>query len=153
MNIEILTYLRDNPIKKSFQIQGISIFEIEYLQVLFNNSNNFPKALKELLFLAGEYCHVLDYGLFDTQEEMQIAARSWLTRYGIKIIRPFYVIDVYNAGEQFLYIYLDEGNDPFIYQAYLPERNDIDTLTSLNKKLSEYINDGINQVKQGINPF
>jgi hypothetical protein len=26
----------------------------------------------------------------------------------------FFVIDVYNGGDQFLFVYLDEGNDPLV---------------------------------------
>jgi hypothetical protein len=59
MNIEYLTYLRDNPIKypndleDQYPIKGIPLSEIEALETKYNNGNVFPKALRELLFLAG----------------------------------------------------------------------------------------------------
>lgn len=157
MNIETLTYLRDNPIKhgvtRNFEISGIKLNEIEHLEELYNNGIFFPKVLKELLFLAGNYCYVLDYGWYDTQEQIQTAAREWLVEYNKNISRPFFVIDIYNGPGQFLYVYLDEGNNPFVYQAYLSERSDMISFGSLNKTLSEYINSLIDRVKQGFNPF
>lgn len=105
------------------------------------------------MLLGGEYCFVLDTGWYDSQEEMQLATRTWLTKYNKNITRPFFAIDVYNAGEQFLYVYLDEGENPLVYQAYLPDDHGIETFTNLNKKLSEYINSLIDMIKQGNNPF
>ncbi|HEY6142178.1 MAG TPA: hypothetical protein VIV55_01945 [Flavobacterium sp.] len=159
MNIETLTYLKDNPTLEINQsgsfstIRGISETEITQLEQLYNNGTSFPKALRELLFLAGEYCFVLDTGWYETQQELQTAVREWLVKYNKTITRPFFAIDIYGSGEQFLYVYLDEGDDSFVYQAYLPERTDIEHFYSLNKKLSEYINGLINTVKQGYNPF
>lgn len=159
MNIEILTYLRDNPtleINKSGSfstILGISETEITQLEQLYNNGNIFPKALRELLFLAGNSCYVLETGWYDTQEEIQTAAREWLVKYNKNISRPFFVIDIYGAGYQFLYVYLDEGDNPFVYQAYLPTRSDIVPFKSFNKTLSDFIKVHIDMVKQGYNPF
>ncbi|MDR6457889.1 hypothetical protein J2786_000982 [Chryseobacterium vietnamense] len=160
MEIELLKYLQSNPAaypnnqEYEGRIKPISPIEIQQLEVKYNNGQAFPKVLKELLFLAGNYCYVLDYNIFDTQEELQDAARSWLLFYNRNINRNFFVVDAYNAGNQFLFIYLDEGDDPIIRQAYLPSRSDIQFITSLlNKTLSQYIEDQIDDVKQGHNPF
>lgn len=163
MDIKFLEQLKNYPSKypndTDYQgtIEPISLQEIETLEQLYNNGNTFPKALRELLFLAGNYCYVLDYGWNETEEEiqneLQISARKWLLKYNKNISRPFFVIDVYNGPEQFLYVYLDEGNNPFVYQAFLPEQNNIKHFSSLNKSLSEYINSLIDRVKQGYNPF
>lgn len=159
MDINFLQQLRDNPSAypndTDFKdtIEPISIEEIESLEQVYNGGNQFPKALRELLYLAGNSCYVLDHGQYDTQQNMQTAVREWLVKYSKTITRPFFAIDVYNAKEQFLYVYLDEGDNPFVYQAYLPERRDILPFANLNKKLSEYINGLINTVKQGYNPF
>ena len=157
MEIQYLQYLRDNPKRWSsstYSIEPIPLTEIEQLETKYNNGKLFPKALRELLFLAGEYCYVLDYNIFDSQEELQDEAREWLQKYNRAINRPFFVIDAYNAGEQFLFVYLDEGNDPVVRQAYLPPRNDVQFITNLvNETLSQYIKSSIDEVKQGINPF
>jgi hypothetical protein len=159
MEIIFLNQLKDNPSaypnKEDYKgtIEAISVQEIESLEQLYNKGTTFPKALRELLFLAGNYCYVLDTGWYDTQQELQEASRKKLLKYDKDITRPFFVIDIYNASEQFLYVYLDEGDNPFVYQAYLPTRNDIIPFSSLNKRLSEYIDSLIERVKQGYNPF
>lgn len=160
MDIQYLKYLKENPAaypndpEYEARIKPIPLTEIEQLETKYNNGKLFPKALRELLFLAGEYCYVLDYNIFDSQEELQDEAREWLQKYNRAINRPFFVIDAYNAGEQFLFVYLDEGNDPVVRQAYLPPRNDVQFITNLvNETLSQYIKSSIDEVKQGINPF
>lgn len=153
MEIQYLQYLRDNPKASSearFSIESISLEEIEQLEIKYNNGKQFPKALRELLFLAGEYCYVLDYNIFDSQEELQDEAREWLQKYNRTINRPFFAIDAYNAGEQFLFVYLDEGDDSLVMSAYLPQRNDVQFIESMqNKKLSEFIKGRIDTIKQG----
>ncbi|MCC2589769.1 hypothetical protein [Chryseobacterium sp. MFBS3-17] len=152
-----MQYLRDNPKSSSgatFSIEPIPLSEIQYLETKYNNGVIFPKALRELLFLAGEYCYVLDYNIYDSQEELQDEAREWLQKYNRSISRPFFAIDVYNAGEQFLFVYLDEGDDPVVRSAYLPLRDDVQFITNLmNEKLSHYIKSSIDEIKQGFNPF
>ncbi|MDF2515495.1 MAG: hypothetical protein K0R59_791 [Sphingobacterium sp.] len=74
MEIQYLQHLRDNPeaypnSKFKFEIRPISTEEIEALEQKYNNSKPFPKALRELLYLAGDSCYVFDY-IFDTVDEM-----------------------------------------------------------------------------------
>lgn len=149
MEIQYLTFLRDNPIG-SWPIKPISLQEIEQLETLYNNSNPFPKALKELLFLAGKYCYVLDYGIFDNQQQMQDFVRSEMSEENKSISRPFFAIDVYNSGDQFIFIYLDEGDNPPIYEAHYYDNNWISQVTPT---LSGLINHSIDRVKQGRNSF
>lgn len=159
MDIHFLQHLRDNPsaypndTDYKDTIEPISLEEIEHLEQLYNNGIPFPKALRELLYLAGNDCYVLDYGMYDSQELMQIAVREWMVNYNRSLTRPFFAIDVYNAEGQFLYVYLDEGDNPFVYQAYLPTRSDIVPFKSFNKTLSDFIKVHIDMVKQGYNPF
>jgi len=154
MNIEKLIALRDNPIKigisQNFENKPISFNEILVLEQHYNQGHPFPKALRELLFLAGEYCYVMDFGIGGSQQEMQDDARTCLIELNYSINRPFFVVDVYNGGEQFLFVYLDEEvDDPIIYEAYLYPLE----VRSLGKKLSDFIEFRINKVKQGYNPF
>lgn len=126
------------------------------MELLYNNGIPFPTALKELLFLAGDDCYVLDYGLTTDRKEMQDDARLWLSEFNRNITRPFFVIDIYNAGDQFLFVYLDEHpQDPTVYSAYLPEQTyeALPWIHSLNNKLSEFINYRIEKTKSGLNPF
>ena len=107
-----------------------------------------------MLYLAGKYCYVLDYNIFETQQELQEAVREWLSEKKLSINRPFFAIDAYNYGEAFLFIYLDEGDNPIVRQAYLFPRKDMPFISNLlGQSLSGYIKGQIDDVKQGINPF
>ncbi|MFD2581068.1 hypothetical protein ACFSR6_01105 [Pedobacter vanadiisoli] len=162
MEIQYLGYLRDNPdanpneSEYKFTIEPIALEEIAALEQLYNNGNAFPKVLKELLFLAGAFCYVLDYGTFDTKQELQEDVRRIMSIQGRIISRPFYAVDVYNQGDQFLFIYLDEGEDPLVYEGLYSGGgvNFPDWIHSVSvKSLSELINHRIDRQKEGRNPF
>ena len=161
MDIKYLTILTDYPTMTSStgyvkRLEPISLDEIVRLESAYNNGNMFPTALRELLYLAGSYCYVLDFGIYDTQFDMQVAVRSWLTDHNKAISRPFFAIDVYNAYDQFLFIYLDEGvDDPMVFQAVLYNKSNDETQFSysLNTQLSKYIEGGISMLLSGYNPF
>ena len=156
MEIKYQTLLNDNqviPPKSSdylYELEPLSISEIVNLETAYNLGNEFPAALRELLFLAGGYCYVLDYGTFDTQSEIQERSRALLVSRNITISRLFFVIDIYSYGEQFLFVYLDEGTaDPDVYQMELYSKNSF----NLGFKLSDYINGCIKELLSGRNPF
>lgn len=159
MNIEILTNLRDNPIEygttRNFENRGIELSEIQQLEQLYNNGNPFPKALKELLYLAGDFCYVLDYNTHDSQQEMQESMREDLEDDEITITRPFYAVDNYGGVSHYLFIYLDEGgDDPDLFEYSLSGgREGMDDIRPLGYTLSSLINRGIEDVKEGRNPF
>lgn len=156
MVIEILKQLKDYPTDGTFTDQPISLAEIEELEREYNKRAPFPRSLRELLYLAGKFCNVLDYGNTTSQKELQIEARGDLADYDREINRPFYAIDIYNAGEQFLFVYLDDNqNDPMLYEAYLPHNQHQvrPWVHSLNRTLSEFINYRLSLLKQGYNPF
>jgi hypothetical protein len=119
MNIEIFVSLRDNSIWKGthddYPNIGLSMAEKQQLEQNWNNGNPFPQALRELLFLAGNYCYCLSYSYYDNQDELQEGLRHYLEFKGQLFTRPFFVVDAYEASE-FLFVYLDEDQiDPAIY--------------------------------------
>jgi hypothetical protein len=159
MDIKYLTKLRDNPTifwinqNVTFDLTPMKMEEIVTLETGYNNGNIFPAALRELLFLAGNYCYVLDYGIYDTRSEMQDEVRSWLADHNKQISRRFFAIDIYNAYDQFVFIYLDEGvNDPEVHVAVLYSKETI-WIKALNYKLSEFIDRRIIRLLAGYNPF
>ena len=164
MNIQFFTELKDNPIEfggeMNFANRGIPLSEIEQLEQDWNNGLPFPKALRELLFLAGDFCYVLDTGLMESQQEMQEEARLWMTEEGqVRVIsRPFYVLEVRNE-EQFVMVYLDEGDNPNIHSVYLDHDSEqylgsgIGWNYDIGKTLKDFIKVRIDKVKQGRNPF
>ena len=61
MEINYLKKLQENINIFQYPCEPISMIEIESLEQTYNSGNPFPKVLKELLFLAGEFCYILDY--------------------------------------------------------------------------------------------
>jgi len=141
------------------EVSPISIEEIEALEHIYNNGRPFAPALRELLFLAGDDCYVLEYGLNNSQAEMQESSRKYMqTGERNRVIpRPFYVIDVYNAGDQFLFVYLDEEkDDPTVYEALIGYRDKIELdqwIHPVKSPLSVFINSRIKCFLSGGNPF
>jgi hypothetical protein len=154
MNIEILKHLQENPEAypndsgNKHAIRGISITEIEALETKYNNGSPFPKVLRELLYLAGDFCYVLAYGLNETQEELQEDQRELMADQGQTISRPFYVLDCYSYGDTFLFIYLDEGDNP-PFREFTIEEGTIRTLATLK----DFINSRIDRTQASYNPF
>ncbi|AOC94003.1 hypothetical protein BB050_00864 [Flavobacterium anhuiense] len=152
MEIEYLQKLKDNPERYPkdrefrFGIKGISIDEIQDLEKLYNNGNHFPKCLRELLFLSGEYSYTFDYGISDSQKEMQEMFREYLEEKGRVIFKPYYIIEVYD-GYQFFFVYLDEGDDPQIYEAH-PGSSSGAWIRSLGRTIKEYVEFYIDNMKK-----
>ncbi|WP_410220696.1 hypothetical protein [Pedobacter sp.] len=157
MEIKYLKYLRDNSIKRGLDMERINqptpIAEIEQLESIYNNGNSFPQELRELLFLAGNSCYVIDMGRNETQQQMQEHVRSRLARNSKSINRPFYAIDVYHPSDQMLFIYLDEiGLRPIVWNAVYEEPID-EWLVSTGRTITDLITSRIDRVKEGMNPF
>ncbi|AXG73629.1 hypothetical protein DVK85_05040 [Flavobacterium arcticum] len=157
MQIEYLQDLLNYPTRpgntKSYWFNTpIPETEITALEDLYNNGAPFPKALQELLYLAGDYCYVLDYGINESQQELQEDVRELINEYGKQITRPFYAVDVYNGNDQCLFIYLDEGDDPFVHEGYYSDPEST-WITKLKLKLSEFINYRVKRVQEGRSPF
>lgn len=122
------------------EIISLSLDEIVILEATYNNGNVFPKALRELLYLAGDFCYLLEWNAWSPEEEMyQISLQNSIVRYienmGLNITRPFMGIDLAYPGN-FRIVYLDEGDDPIVYAA--DEKNN--TIEPSDKTLSQLIN-------------
>ncbi|MEZ2337822.1 hypothetical protein AB6735_19395 [Mucilaginibacter sp. RCC_168] len=160
MDIKYLIQLKNHPTIKEKstdyvnKLKPLTEAEIVSLEVRYNDEKTFPAALRELLYLAGNDCYVLDYGLSDSQEEMQEDGRKWLVKHNKTINRPFFVIDVYNGSNQFLFVYLDEGDDPLVYEAVLYDKTTgwIHCLNN-NVQLSEFIDNQLLRLLSDQNPF
>jgi hypothetical protein len=155
MEIEYLKQLENNPFRFNYpdiNNEPTPESEILHLEQLYNQGKTFPKALRELLYLAGNFCYVLDYGINESQEELQEFVREELNYYNKEISRPFFAIDVYNASDQFLLIYLDEGDNPAVHEAIYYE-NSLRWIRLISYNLSQYIDNLIVRVKEGRNAF
>ena len=56
MEIEHLKEYSNNPNLKNSTVRGLSIVQIEILELELNNGKEFPKAFREFLFIGGDYC-------------------------------------------------------------------------------------------------
>jgi hypothetical protein len=110
VEIEYLQLLKGTPKSHSekFVNRGLSIEEIERLEILYNNGNPFPKSYREFLFLAGEFSWFFAGG--DELEKLMRQCYSDLKYSQIVVNRPFVVYDT-NSGEGYNIIYLDEGEE------------------------------------------
>jgi hypothetical protein len=97
-----------------------------------------------------------DYGLNDTQQEMQDDAREWLADLNFSITRPFFVIDVHHGSDSFLFVYLDAGvDDPMVY-LYILDTNPnpiYPNLRATSSSLTTLVNKRIGYLQSGINPY
>lgn len=136
-----------------FPNEPIPLSEIEQLEQLYNNGVPFPKALRELLFLAGDYCNVLDYGPTDSQQELQDFFREELADVSIVLPNPFFALERHSGGE-YSWVYLNQGDNPIIYMGdphwieFKP-----DWSRSINKTIPEYVNAAIDRLKSGLPLF
>lgn len=146
MEIEYLKKLVEYPLSSSNYGQTatpnepLSMAVITQLESTYNNGYPFPKALRELLYLAGSYCYCLVNNVYDPDDyTMQVKLQDFITEelqfMGYPQTRPFYGIDQVYPGN-FRLVYLDEGDDPIVYGV---DESD-DTLQPTEKTLSELIN-------------
>lgn len=154
MEIQYLQSLKNNPSRDGRINIPLTQTEILELEQLYNNSNPFPKALKELLFLAGDYCIVMDYGISNSQQEFQDFVREDLLEFGKVFTRPFYAVETY-SNDYIIFLYLDEGDNPKLYCAYYNDEaaGFNQPLKQIDHTLSSLVNNRIQRVKEGVNPF
>lgn len=152
MRIDILENLRDFTPSDGFPNKPLSDSEIVLLEDEFNNGRNFPIVLRELLFIAGKYCDLLEYEICKTQQQIQHRGIKLLQESYLSIQRSYYVIDFGTDG--FTFIYLDESQtDPVINYADMDKTNPDGQIYSLQRTLSEFINARLETIKKGYNPF
>jgi len=164
MEITYLKKLQENLNIGYSPCQPLPISEIENLEQTYNNGNPFPKVLRELLFLAGEDCMVLDYGAEDEDGlSTQVGLQEWIrTMFAFKgtplFTRPFYVIEIWQ-GYVFSFIFLDEGDNPMIYDSvFSPDDAPLDWAPGTyydnsNMTIPTLLSMRIDDVKAGRNPF
>ncbi|MCR8558958.1 hypothetical protein KXD93_14975 [Mucilaginibacter sp. BJC16-A38] len=128
--------------------------QIIALEASYNGGRPFPTVLRELLYIAGQNCYVLDYGPNDSQNELQEWVReSLLADNDRQISRPFFAVDMY-GGDKFLFVYLDEGkDDPDLYEATPYDEPEAIWISYINGTLSTLINNRLINILSGYNPF
>ena len=151
MKLEYQNKLKNNLNIKGYKMQGVTEKEIREVEKKYNI--NFPKSYIEFLLLAGKSC--IGLPLYDTSD-LETLAADWhqeimweeLERTNaIKDFqRPFWQFAESNGCEQFVFFYLDDGDDPTVYSAdYKGLDADKKEIKSLKRPFSTYIDQTIDQ--------
>ena len=158
MTLKYLKKLAENVTIGKSTVRGVSEEEIRVVEEKFDIQ--FPKAYREFLLLAGEYCGALP--LYDTASLEELAAdwhqeimKETLEDFGTVIDKPFWLYAESNGCEQFAFFYLDEGDDPFIYRVdYDIYDDDKQVITKSELTFSQMIDKAIDRaydiVERGI---
>lgn len=113
MIIEYLKQVKENPVLRGFNNEPMTLVNITKLESKYNKGQEFPKAFREFLFLAGEFNNFA-FDTIDGLEELQEYAKEDLEKAKQKITRPFLSFNVYDA--EYTSIFLDEtAEDPKVY--------------------------------------
>ncbi len=115
MEIEYLQKYKDNidRINKPNRahVRPATMQEIQALEAELNNGTPFPKAIRELLFIGGNYPNLSSvHGIGDMKEYTQMA-REHMEEFGKPFTRPILVFDQMDEY-LFGFVYLDEGDNP-----------------------------------------
>ena len=164
MNIKYLKSFQDNISNLRGSIsRGLNIEEITFLEEKLNNGNSFPKALKEYLYLGGDY-NPLGFdseGIgYDEGKNQYLALIEFyekkMKQKGVSINKPYFILSSLH-GECFTFIYLDEGDDPQPYnfgvdEDYRSENGEIIFNTPQNS-FSELVDVLVDRALKGLTPF
>jgi hypothetical protein len=153
MNITYLKELEQNSKLTHFTNKGLPIDAIIELETKYNNSNPFPTAIREFLFLAGED-NTIGFDTHHSIDILQQRAKENLEYCKQKIDRPFFAFDQLVDCEQFTFVYLDEDqNDPDVYLAEpYAALEEGDPLVRRYKKytFSSLVNEHIRRIKNDL---
>ncbi len=136
--------------------EGMSMTEIQDLETALNHGNPFPKAFREYLYIGGKYnalgfnTGLGDFKGMDTYYKKKVKAR------GLKIDRPYLIIDSFE-GYIFMFIYLDEGDNPTVWFCSIDEDYDSEDGKSIWKlpdpNFSALVDDLVNKALKGLTPW
>lgn len=115
MGIEYLKNL-ENIYTTNIKLSRIGVSETEISNLENNLNLKLPKAYKEFLFIAGKRDSIIgDWNRgYDDLEFMQEYAKEAFQRVGLQM-KPFWCFAEYNDADSSLFFFLDEGDNPPVY--------------------------------------
>ena len=148
-----LESLNSQNLQNVFSNEPLSLNDIVLLEQLYNNNNNFPKVLRELLYIAGNNCSVVSL-TDDSPFGYQLAVRDAIKNSDHTISRPFFAFDQIDI-DLFSAVFLDEGTeDPQVVHFNLNEsESNFEFMMRSGVTLSKLINGRITDVKNGYNYY
>jgi len=125
--------------------------EILSLEQEYNKSKPFPAVLRELLFIAGNGCPIVELRPFNLQQQI----RSAVSDSGHSLSQNYFAFDFLDFSS-FSLVYTSQNiDDPKVYHVELnpSEEEHTEFIEYSELTLLKLLKHRINQVKQGYNPF
>ena len=159
MEIEFSYKMKENPKprKRLSHNRGFSVEKIAELEI--NKGNPFPKAYKEYLYLGGDFNSLgLNIAIEDSESWQHIAAikrvaEIEMKKEGLSINRPYVILHYYD-DDGFIFIYLDENENPqpYIFEPFpLGDKEHIFPVKNIDS-LSSFIDDLVDRALKGLQP-
>jgi hypothetical protein len=148
MIIEYLKCLTENPKMRDLGNnhdpdwdvnKPMGLKEIQELEVKYNQGNEFPKVLREFLYLAGSHNWIFDY-IKDSYDELQQDVIEHFSDYSVVVGRPFFALEYEAAYSGVLLVHLDDGDDPSVWM-YNPYNNQIPGQNGNKKMIYREVSD------------
>lgn len=152
MTIEYMTKVKENPKINNFVNRGFSEEKIQKIESKYNRGKKFPKAVREFLYLAGDFNN-FGFDDIDGIVDLQELANEELEMAGQKVDKPFFAFSVYNSC--YSVIFLDETKeDPKVYliMPFLAEGGAEPLIKPNGWEFTALVNEHIYRVKNNI-PF
>jgi hypothetical protein len=146
MNIKYMKLLQDNPVQTpddtiDFSIRSFDepLTEIKRLEDKYNQGNKFPKAFRELLFIAGEDCWARE-SAWSFEECMDDSKHRLEVEAGYDFGRPYFVFEDGQSGDCARIFYLDEDDDdPVLHHVdYNSDWDDVNDVETFDIQISDF---------------
>ena len=148
MVVEYQKILIENLSWNEKNAEGIDQVNISDKEASINKT--FPKSYEEFLELAGKrFPFTRNTMEFEKLDYMQEQLQSELKKYNLLLKKDCWVFAMYD-GEQFLFFYWDEGDDPPVYlcmPCYVQDGADL--IEKNAESFSAYVNRSIQHYKSG----
>lgn len=148
MEIIYQKILEKNKVIKgsSFENEGMTIEKIIILENKYNNGNQFPKAFREYLYLAGEFNNLGfdDYAL--GLDEFQNTVKDSLQYCKFTVEQPYIAFD---GGDEYLIIFLnttEENPEVSILSPYGAKEKRFPLIRPTGFKFKELVNEYIGRI-------
>lgn len=152
MEIEFMNQVSENPEINKFVNRGFSLEKVVQIESDYNQGNEFPKAFREFLILAGDFNN-FGFDDIDGILELQELAQEELKMVGQTVERPFFAFDVRDST--YGVIFLDEEKeDPDVYliSPFLAKGGSEPLIKPNGWIFSKLVDESIRRVKNNI-PF
>ncbi|WP_336958622.1 hypothetical protein [Chryseobacterium contaminans] len=151
MEINYLKLFQQNPRSDLNDLStvpntGMNNQQIQQLEQLWNNGNQFPTVVKEFLSIGGIYNWIFEGG---DQKQLRSLINRYCQEINYSITRPFMALTKSFSDPQFFIVFLDENQiDPKVYELNLYTNDElsqygVSRLEAIGGTLSQAINEAV----------